>query len=254
MKILIIEDEQPAARRLSKMIANLDPQIEIAGITDSIETSIKWLHSVPAPDLIFSDIQLSDGLSFEIFKQIKTPSPIIFTTAYDEYAINAFKLNSIDYLLKPIKETELQQAYEKYQKLHAAKPVPSVFQAQMETMLQKMMKKNYKERFLIKYGDKLFALDSKDIHYFFSENGLTFIMTRNEKKYMIDHTLEELENLLDPHYFFRLNRQFLTNFQGIRSINTHLNGKLKINLDPDPQKEVFISREKASVFKEWLDK
>jgi two-component system, LytTR family, response regulator LytT len=252
MKIFIIEDEQPAARRLSKMIMELGQEIEIVGLCESIETSIEWLEANPAPDLIVSDIQLSDGLSFEVFRQVEVTSPIIFTTAYDEYAINAFKLNSIDYLLKPVKGPELVAAFEKYHQ-RSRPAAPSFNSEQFEAFMAKMLGQKYKERFLIKFGDKLIAVGTKEVNYFFSEGGLTFMMNRTGKKYMVDHTLEELESLLDPRYFFRINRQFLAGFQGIKSIHTHFNSKLKIILEPHTDKEVFVSRDKAGVFKEWLD-
>lgn len=251
MKVLIVEDEVPASRRLASLVKEIDEDIEVMGIIDSISQAVIWLKQKPQPDLILLDIELSDGQSFEIFNQVEVQSAIIFTTAYDEFALKAFKVNSIDYILKPIDKELLSKAILKYKNFKIG------FGSKIID-IQKLMdsfhiKQEYKARFLVKQGDKLFTVDTNQIAYIISEDKLSFIISNQNKKYLVDGTLDELERKLDPKLFFRINRQIIASINSIESSYTHLNGKIKITLNPKPEEEVFISREKATEFKKWLD-
>jgi DNA-binding LytR/AlgR family response regulator len=255
MKVLIIEDEYPAAERLEKLIRKLDPIIEVVGVLESVESALRWFGTRPPVDLIFSDIQLSDGLSFQIFETFPAHSPIIFTTSYDEYAIMAFKVKSIDYLLKPIKSKELDDAIAKY---HALKKdfSPPAYARQVESLLDSLAtsRKTYKTRFLVKNGDQLVPIAQEEVAYFYTANELACLVGNDGRQYLVDYTLEELEALVDPGYFFRLNRQFIARITGINKIHTYFNGKLKLELKPEIPQEVVVSREKAPLFKAWLDR
>lgn len=254
MKTLIIEDEYPAAERLTRLIQKTDDRMEVIDVLDSIEAARRWFARHKAPDLIFSDIQLSDGLSFVIFDEIDVKSPIIFTTSYDEYAIKAFKVKSIDYLLKPIKQTELAAAIQKYRELTGP-----TFMQEYGLKIQSLLdvlpitEKKYKTRFLVRQHDQLLPVFQEDVAYFFTTNELVCLVCKDKQQYLVDYTLEELEKLLDPARFFRLNRQFITALPAVRKIHKYFNGKLKLDLQPDPDQEVVISREKASIFKEWVE-
>jgi DNA-binding LytR/AlgR family response regulator len=254
MKTLIIEDEYPAAERLTRLIQKTDERMEVLDVLDSIEAARRWFASHEAPDLIFSDIQLSDGLSFVIFDEVDVKSPIIFTTSYDEYAIKAFKVKSIDYLLKPIKQTELASAIQKYRELTG----PGFMQEyglKIQSLLDGLpiSEKKYKTRFLVRQHDQLLPVFQEDIAYFFTTNELVCLVCKDKQQYLVDYTLEELEKLLDPARFFRLNRQFITALPAVRKIHKYFNGKLKLDLQPDPDQEVLISRDKATLFKEWVE-
>lgn len=254
MKALIIEDEYPAAERLQKLITKADEEIEVCAVLDSVESSIKWLAANPAPDIIFSDIQLSDGLSFEIFEKALVNSPIIFTTSYDEYAVKAFKVKSIDYLLKPIKQQELEKAIQKYKELtqESARPDHAL---KLESLLDVLPtnQKKFKTRFLVKSREQLIPVFEEQIAYFQTSNELVLLVKKDGKKYLIDYTLEQLEKLLNPENFFRLNRQFLSHLSAIHEIHTYFNGKLKLELAPRTTDEVVVSRDKAGPFKTWLE-
>ena len=250
MKAIIIEDEAVAVRQLIRVLQKVAPDIEIIEELESIESAVHWFSNNVEPDLVFLDIHLSDGLSFEIFKHVKLKCPIIFTTAYDEYAIQAFKVNSIDYLLKPIKESELAQAVEKYKSLQSI-PVLKQQVSQLLQNYQQSINKNYKTRFLIKQQDQLKAIESSSVSYFYSEDKITFLRTANSK-YIINYSLNDLEKMLNPNDFFRLNRKMITSFSAIQKIHKYFNGKLLIELSPKVVEKIVISREKAIVFKEWL--
>jgi len=254
MKALIIEDEYPAAERLEKMIQKVDDSIEIIGVLDSIASAGKWLSDHALPDLIFSDIQLSDGLSFQIFETFSVEAPIIFTTSYDEYAIKAFKVKSIDYLLKPIKLQELEVAIGKFKAMRQAFS-PTDYALKIESLLDNLQTsgKKYKTRFLVKQHDQLVPVSHEEIAYFVTANELVCLVRKDGRQFLVDYTLEELERQLDPQYFFRLNRQFIAAMPAITKIHTYFNGKLKLELKPDTSQEVIVSREKAQVFKEWME-
>ncbi len=253
MRLLIIEDEAPAARRLSGLIAAIEPDAVIAEVIDSVESAVKWLRTHQTPDLIFMDIQLADGLSFEIFSQIDVQAPVIFTTAYDEYALRAFKVNSVDYLLKPIEKEELKQSLQKFRKLNApfAQPLDTNLLRSLVQSLQSGQPQ-FKNRFLVRFADKLVFVPAEDIAFFMAEDKYVFILTKENNKYTVDHNLDELETMLDLVTFFRLNRQFIAQLQSHPYDSSYFNGKLKINLYPEPAAEVLVSRERAPAFKKWL--
>lgn len=251
MKILIIEDELPALRRLSKMLLELLPSAEILGTADTIDGAVALFTKHPEAELTLMDIELADGQSFEIFNRVPVKIPIIFTTAYDEFALKAFKVNSIDYLLKPIDPEELKQALDKFNRLHPASTALNV-----EALLDSINNKsetNHKQRFLIKTGQKYLSIHISEVAYFNASEKVVYIITKEQKKYIIDYTLDELEGMVNPKVFFRLNRQFLSQIEAIESISSYFNGKLKIHLNPMVSEEVLVSRERASEFKQWLN-
>lgn len=254
MRVLIIEDETLAAKRIRKMVEDLEPEAVIEGVTDSIEGSVDWLNQHQHPDIILMDIELADGQSFEIFNRVEVKSTIIFTTAYDEYAIRAFKVNSIDYLLKPIDPEELKKAFEKW-KSRSVTEIPSAAKIDLDSIVLALREKNipaYKKRFLVKQGQRLIPVDISEIAFFYTEDKVSFIRTFTDQRYMVDHSLDELEELLDPEDFFRANRQFIVSPKSLDGIHHHFNGKLKVNLRPVAGDEVFVSRERAADFKNWL--
>ncbi len=253
MKVLIIEDEAPAFRRLQKILDEVKPGIEIVDVIDSVEDSVKWLNNHHAPDLIFMDIQLSDGISFEIFEHIKITNPVIFTTAFDEYMLRAFRVNSIDYLLKPIKTEELSNSLKKYEEIRSA--FVKEDRQDINTLIQhiKLDDKKYKNRFLVKKGDKLLSIESSDIAYFQTRNGVVSLVTQAGRKHLIDYTLDELGQQLDPDDFFRANRQYLIHFSLIKEVHRYHKGKLLVEGKLETDEPILISEEKSSLFKRWLD-
>jgi DNA-binding LytR/AlgR family response regulator len=249
MNILLIEDERPAANRLKQLIQQILPNAEIMEYLDSITSAVEWFKSHPAPDLIFCDIQLADGLSFEIFDRVKISAPIIFTTAFDQYAIKAFKLNSVDYLLKPIDPKELANAIEKYQSL---KLKTNIDLSHIKELLQPQSKE-FKSRFMVKFGEKIQSVLTTETAFFYSEERITFLQTNEGKKYILDYTLDQLENMLDSKEFFRLNRKYIASFGAIAEIHTYSNSRLKIKLFNCNDNDILVSREKVGALKEWLD-
>ena len=251
MTTIIIEDEKPAARLLQRKLEKLN--IEVGVMLHSVEESIEWFSKNEHPDLIFLDIQLSDGLSFEIFEKVAIKSAIIFTTAYDEYALRAFKLNSIDYLLKPIDEDDLEVAVFKFKaRLPKQETVQLDFE-QIKRMLTNPFEKNYKKRFTVKIGQHLKVISVDEIECFFSENKGTYIHTFDNRNYLIESTLEVLEQELDPKDFFRVSRKFIIPLKAIKEIILYCNSRLKLILPSFKTDEVIVSREKVSDFKTWID-
>ena len=254
MKVVIVEDEELAVEVLIRQIKRVEPGAELLAVLDSVQAAVAWFREHPMPDLAFFDIQLNDGLSFRIFELTDVTCPVIFTTAYDSYALKAFKVNSVDYLLKPVGEPELAKALEKLRLLrgHAA-PDMGVMK-QVQEMLQSLDQNRYKSRFLVKVGDQLIAVPVADIEYFYGENKVVWLKHRNGRKYVVDHTLETLTGLLDPTRFFRLNRKYITTFNAIRQVTAFSNSRLKITLtDPPDGDPILVSREKAEDFRKWLD-
>lgn len=249
MNILLIEDERPAANRLRQLVLDLLPMAKIFGHLDSISSAVEWLQLHPVPDLIFCDIQLADGLSFEIFERVKVSSPIIFTTAFDQYAIKAFKLNSVDYLLKPIDPKELSGALDKFQKQQIKSTVDL---NQIRELLQPQSKE-YKTRFMVKIGEKIQSLLASEAAFFMSEERVTFLQTFEGRRYILDYTLDQLDEMLDPKKFFRLNRKYISSFEAITEIHTYSNSRLKIKLANCSDNDILVSREKVGALKEWLD-
>jgi DNA-binding LytR/AlgR family response regulator len=256
MNVLIIEDELLAAQLLEKQLINIDNNINIISTIDSIEKSVEWFKNNPHPDLIFLDIQLSDGLSFNIFNQVEVNSPVIFTTAYDQYALKAFEINSIDYLLKPIDIESLRTSLKKYNKLNPNNS-DSNFNIDFNKFLAdfSINKKTYKSRFLINKGDSLQIVDINKIAYFYSEQKATFIITKDNKKYISNDSLDSIINNVDPSIFYRINRQFIVSINSIGKISNYFNYKLKLDLIPKTDNDnTVISRTKVKEFKEWLSK
>ena len=254
MNVLIIEDEYPAAERLQQLLSRLDEPIEVVKVLDSVESAVRWFQENRSPDLILSDIQLSDGVSFEIYEKIVVKSPIIFTTSYDEYAIQAFKVKSIDYLLKPIKLEELQKAIHKY-KLLKSEFSEEKNASKIEQLLDNLQHsgRRYKKRFLVKKGEQLVPIVDDEIAYFYTENELVYLFTPEGKKYVVDYTLEQLDELVNTEKFFRINRQYLVHLEAIRQIHTYFNSRLKLNLHPATDDEVIVSKGKDKAFKQWLE-
>ncbi len=251
MKIIIIEDEKPAARRLKRMLNDMG--IEVQTMLHSVEESIQWFLDHEHPDLILLDIQLSDGLSFEIFKEVNIESNIIFTTAYDEYALKAFKLNSIDYLLKPIDDDELHNAIEKYRKYSIKENNTQFDIEQIKKLLVNPLEKNYKKRFTIKVGQHLKIVNTKSIECFYSENKATFLHTNKGKNYILDETLEQIEEQLDSTKYFRVSRKFIINMDFIKDIISYTNSRLQVKLEHFNEFDIIVSREKVKDFKTWLE-
>ncbi len=252
MNILLIEDEQPAAKRLTNLIEELRPQWRVLTAIDSVESAVRWLSTNPTPDLVFMDIQLADGLSFDIFQQVSVNTPVIFTTAYDQYTLNAFKVNSVDYLLKPIEPSELEHALKKFEQVFGKRMNYDL--DAFQKLIRAMSQPQYKERFLVKIGQQLAYVNVSDIYYLFSEDGLVQTRQADGKKYLLDYTLEQLEELLDPLNFFRINRKIIVHLQGIAKIAPYFNGRLKLELKPKADFEVIVSRERVNDFKKWLDR
>jgi two-component system, LytTR family, response regulator len=254
MKILIVEDEKLSADRLAQLVKKIEPGVEILGQIDSVKRAVDWLANEPAPDLLFLDIQLADGLSFDIFEKIEVSAPVIFTTAYDEYAIKAFKVNSVDYLLKPIDEEELQTALQKFSSLRKSPASPVVLPLDKLENLLAGLTKSYKERFIIKVGDHLKAVEVAEIDHFVSQEKATFVQSREGKRFIIDFTLDQAESLVDPSIFFRINRKYLVSFKSIKDIIAWSNSRLRLVLHNSDDSDVVVAREKVNAFKMWLDR
>lgn len=251
MNILLLEDEEPAAKRLEKMLKEIEPGITIEESIVSVASGIKWLQQNPLPDLIISDIQLADGLSFEIFKQVKTLCPVIFTTAYDQYAIEAFKVNSIDYLLKPVKKDELAAALDKHKKLLQEKSATTDLSKLLELMSEGTQSK-YKKRFAVRYGEHLKTISIDEAAYFYTEDKINFITTKEGRRYTIDNNLDALETMLDPNIFFRINRQYIISIHAIAEMFAYSKSRVLVKLNPAAKHETIVSTERSGDFKLWL--
>ena len=250
MNIIIIEDEKPAARLLQRKVEKLG--FTINQMLHSVEEALVWFKNNKHPDLIFLDIQLSDGLSFEIFEKVEIKSAVIFTTAYDEYALRAFKLNSIDYLLKPIDEDDLEVAINKFQSQKQKPEIQQFDFEQIKKMLINPAEKSFKTRFTVKIGQHLKVITTDEIECFYSENKGTYIRTLDGRDYLIDAILEVVENELNPKDFFRISRKFIVPLKAIKEIQIHSNSRLKVILPTYKNDEVIVSREKVQEFKTWL--
>lgn len=251
MNCLIIEDEKIAAKRLKEVIAKCDSSINVIDILQSIKKSVEWFDSPKAEslDIVFMDIQLSDGLSFEIFEQAEIKVPIIFTTAYDEYALKAFKVNSIDYLLKPIDEQELCEAINKFKLSHSPKAYPPhVFDAVLKGLTN-----NFKKKFVIKVGEHIKVVSIDEVQCFYSMEKSTFLQNKNGRDFAISHSLDQLEELLDPQKFFRINRGYIVAFSAIKDIISYSNSRLQLKLKSTPEDEFIVSRERVKSFRDWLE-
>jgi DNA-binding LytR/AlgR family response regulator len=255
MKVIIIEDEPLAQQELIRLLNKNQRSIEIVGLLDSVEDSIKWLEEHNNFDLVFMDIQLSDGMSFDIMKRVKIQKPVIFTTAYDQYWMEAFKLNSIDYLLKPIEESSLEKALVKFENMKSYYAVENSnhnFEI-IQDLLDKSSDRKFKSRFVAKIGERFIRIPKEETAYFYAEGNLVYLVTLENKKYLIEYTLDELCNLVNPDEFFRLNRTFLTHIDAIREVHKYFNGRLSVNLQPEIKEKIIVSRAKAKTLIEWLD-
>ncbi len=247
MNILIVEDENAAARRLEKLLAEVAPEAQVLDRLDSIEAAINWLGSHPAPDLMLLDIHLADGDSFEIFKHVEVSSPVIFTTAYDEYALDAFKVNAVDYLLKPIKIQELGAAIDKYRRVFQQKA------PDYAALVDSLRRPETPRRLLIRFANSIKLVDMKDAAYFYTKDKITFLITRSGgKRYPVDFPLEKLETMLDTQTFFRINRQVIINVEAIREMHPYSKSRIKIELEPACELETVVSTERSAAFKKWL--
>jgi DNA-binding LytR/AlgR family response regulator len=248
MKVIIIEDETLAAHRLKKMILDYDSNIEILAELESVEESVEWFQNNAEPDLIFLDIHLEDDLSFAIFDKVKINAPIIFTTAFDEYAIKAFKLKSIDYLLKPIVQAELTAALKKYKEMTSDKKPVHDLQKLYEMIIEQ--KPQFRERFSVAFGQKIKTFTTKDIAYFLSQEGATFAVLKNNSSYPVDFSLDKLISELPPEMFFRINRQMIVHIDAVKEVIVYPKSRLKLELIPE-MNDVFVSIDKVTPFKEW---
>lgn len=252
MQVLIVEDEILLAKQLSKLLLEVAPEAQVVATTQGVQQTVEWLQQHGVPDLILMDIEIADGQSFDIFKRIPIKAPVIFTTAYDEYALQAFKVNSIDYLLKPIRKNELQTALAKFRSLSPQKIPDNKIEKLLLQMQQWKEPASYRSRFLVKLGQKMISIDCKDVSYFYSEGGYSFLRTHDNQKFILDYTLDELERSLHPNEFFRANRQCIISQRCVVAIHPWLNQKLKVEIIPAADEHVVISREKSHDFKKWM--
>jgi DNA-binding LytR/AlgR family response regulator len=248
MELVIIEDEKLAAERLQLLIEKLDPDLRVVQRISSVKKAVEYFSGGARPDLVMMDIQLADGLSFEIFEQVEMLSPVIFTTAYNEYAIKAFKVNSVDYLLKPITEQELGAALRKFRKTAAS----ATTSPQLDRAIRQITQK-YKSRFVIKIGDRLVFVPVEQIDCFFSQDKATFLQRNDKRRMAIDYPLDALEELLDPQCFYRVNRKFIIYLHAIRDVVAYSNSRLRLYLNSGEPEEIIVSREKVTAFRDWLD-
>ena len=256
MKVLIVEDEPLAAERLVKLLGQYDGSLEIQACLDSVKQAVDWFSQNKHTDLVFMDIELADGISFEIFKSVMVTAPIIFTTAYDHYAVQAFKVNSLDYLLKPFDLSDISKAMEKYHTHYDQ----TQFKEQLMTLkkvlksLEKEAVSDFKSRFIVKVGEHIKAIDIENILFFYSEHKATFTKTVDNNKYLLDYRLDQLEQLVDPSQYFRVNRQYLVRFEAVEDIISYSNSRLKLVLkNCNPSQDILVSRDRVSAFKSWLD-
>jgi two-component system, LytTR family, response regulator len=252
MKVLIVEDELPAAEKLERYLLKYDPSSKVIATVDSVAKSVEWLSSnQDAIDLIFMDIQLLDGLSFQIFQKVNVRKPVIFTTAFNEFALDAFKVNSIDYLLKPITFTDLSTSLKKLESLREQlQPEQS---ERIQQAFSSLKTKEYKNRFMVKLGEHIRSITTDQITLFYADGRDVYLVTNQPRKFIVDYTLESLENILDPKIFFRLNRTFILNINSIKDVLVYSNSRLKITLVQEFDKEIIVSREKVGEFKDWFD-
>lgn len=253
MKVLIIEDEPLAQQELSRLLLRCEPQAQVAVNLDSVEDSVLWLTSNPPPDLIFMDIRLSDGLSFEIFEQTEVPAPVIFTTAYNEYALQAFKTNGIEYLLKPVEEEALQASLQKFTflKQHFSTDTTQFNIQQLQKLLH-LDKPAYKTRFAVTLGDKIRQVSVEQIAYFYADDNAVYLVTTDKKKYIINYTLDQLEALLNPQEFYRISRKYMSHIRAIHEVNRYFNSRLKVTLNSCDDDEILISRVRVPGFLTWM--
>ncbi|OJJ23105.1 hypothetical protein BKI52_01780 [marine bacterium AO1-C] len=253
MNVIIIEDEPLAAQYLCELLNEIDSLIQIEAILPSVKQAVDWLANNSA-HLIFMDINLGDQIAFEIFQHIESVTPIIFTTAFDNYAVQAFKVNGLDYLIKPVNKEELQASIEKYKHLYAQQATINLDYQRLIQDLEKQNQSNYKKRFLVGVGERLKSVTIENIAYFYAEQRYVVLVTNQKEKFIVDHTIEALEKMLDPLHFFRVNRQFIIHFQSIQQMYKHTRSRLKLELFPPINKSIIVATERSGVFKEWLNR
>ncbi|KAA1247874.1 LytTR family DNA-binding domain-containing protein [Aquimarina sp. RZ0] len=251
MTTVVVEDENIASRRLASLIRELAPEIQIVGQITSVENGKQWFDKNPLPDLIFLDIQLNDGYGFDILDMLENHPPVIFTTAYNEYAIRGFKYNGLDYLLKPIDKNDLRNALNKYRKTKVN--TNEVFDEQKFKKIKNLFHKEYKKRFMIKVGNQFNTFSVEDIAYFKSHEGLIFLHTHSGQQFPIEYSIDQLVEILDPVQFFRINRKFMVSVNAVLEIHSYFNSRLLLKLNPKEDEQVIVSRERTSNFKKWLD-
>jgi DNA-binding LytR/AlgR family response regulator len=256
MKILIVEDEELAVKKLQKTLFSIDKMVEISGVTESIKSTVDFLNENPVPDLILMDIELADGQSFEIFNLVNVKAPVIFITSYDEYALKAFKVNSVDYLLKPVQKDELEAALNKYKELKGdgASKNNQDINSLIRELQNKLQPKEYRKRFLVKQAQKLVSIEVEDIAYFYSDGRLNFFKTTDNRKFVVDYTMDELSEMLNPEKYFRISRSFYVSIDSIDQIHDYFGNRLLLHLRPAVDKEALVSREKVMDFKKWMGK
>ncbi len=253
MNVLIIEDEPQAAKRMETLMKELEPSAIILDRIDSVKNAVEWISNNPSPDLILMDIQLADGISFSIFEKCVVRSPVIFTTAYDEYALKAFKVNSIDYILKPVDKDELGLALDKFKSRQRSAPDAKALLDNIGQAVQ-MLTKRYKSRFMIKVGEHLKTIEISTLLYFYSQDKATFCYTTDNRSLILDYTLEQLEEMVDPSVFFRVNRKYLVSAVALTDIISYTNSRLKLKLKGSQDDDIIVARERVQDFKEWLDR
>ena len=256
MKVLIVEDEDLAAEKLQLMIASVDPGIKILDRTVSIQETVAWFRQNEHPDLVLMDIELSDGQSFEIFHQVEVLCPVIFTTSYDEYAIKAFRVNSIEYLLKPILKEDLKRGFDKFKKFYAEGKASSLVNlsgllAELKVQVQP---KEYRRRFLVKHGQRHLPIETSQVAYFYVHERVVFLKTFDQKRFILEYTLEELSEMIDPANFFRVNRSFIVSVHAVYQLHDYVNSRLLLSLNPPIDEQVIVSRDKVQEFKAWIGK
>lgn len=251
MRVIIIEDEQPTAQRLAKLLNEIDAEIEILAIHDSVESSINWFRNNDEPDLIFQDVHLTDGSGFEIYNQVKLNCPVIFITAYDQYALQAFNVNSLDYMLKPVQKQDLENGLERYRQIYTNK---SELHFDYSKLAQEINTgtTNYQKRFVVRFGQTIKAINIEEIAYFFAVNSNIFFTTFEGRQYPVEQSLDKLEKILNPNEFYRINRQFIISFTSIKEMYTYSKSRVKIVLNPPSEYETIASTERSGAFKKWL--
>lgn len=253
MDILIVEDEPLAVQKLVKLLNLVDPTCRILGTTDGIESTVEWLKTHPLPDLILMDIELSDGQSFEIFNLISIECPVVFTTSYDESAVKSFQVNRFDYLLKPIKRDELEQVLTKYRQSRSPKVTPADIDELVDDLRKQNRQPEFRSQFLAKNHQRLISVDAADVAFFYAKDGVTYLYSRDKNRYVVDYTLNALEEFLEPTRFFRINDQFIVELRAVSQIHSYLNGQFKVDLKSGGiAQDIMVSRDRIRGFKEWI--
>lgn len=253
MDILIVEDEPLAVQKVVKLLNQTDPTVRIMGVTDGIETTVDWLNAHPLPDLILMDIELSDGQSFEIFKLVSIECPVVFTTSYDEFAVKSFQSNRFDYLLKPIKKEDLANMLAKYSQTKSPKVTSTDIGFLVDDLRKQTRQPEFRSQFLAKYQHQLLSIDAADVSYFYAKDGVTYLYGRNRNRYVVDHSLDTLEEFLEPRQFFRINDQFIVEVRAVLQIHSYLNGQLKVDLDSGGiAHNIVVSSDRTRNFRNWI--